>query len=113
MAYSRRKIRTKKSRKSRRNKRSRSYKKGGIGQYNTPPRGANGARYSAAPGQYGQQQQQQQQQYGQQQQNYSPVQGNNNLMGAFNAAATPGPLTGRYNQSGQYSPSSVAYPGWN
>ena len=34
-------------------------------------------------------------------------------MGAFNAAATPGPLTGRYNQSGQYSPSSVAYPGWN
>ena len=110
MAYSRRKIRTKKSRKSRRNKRSRSYRKGGM--FNTPQRNANGVRYSAAPGQYGQQQYGQQQ-YGQQQQNYSPVQGNNNLMGAFNAAATPGPLTGRYNQSGQYSPSSVAYPGWN
>ena len=108
MAYSRRKIRTKRSRKSRRNKRSRSYRKGGM--FNTPQRNANGVRSSAAPGQYGQQQQQYGQQ--QQQQNYSP-QGNNNLMGAFNAAATPGPLTGRYNQSGQYSPSSVAYPGWN
>ena len=106
MAYSRRKIRTKRSRKSRRNKRSRSYRKGG--QFNTPPRGANGVRSSAAYGQ----QQYGQQQYGQQQQNYSP-QGNNNLMGAFNAAATPGPLTGRYNQSGQFSPSSVTYPGYN
>ena len=102
-----RKNRTKRSRtkRSRRNKRTRSYKKGG--QFNTPPRNANGQRFSAAYGQP-------QQQYGQpqQQQNYSP-QGNNNLMGAFNAAATPGPLTGRYNQSGQFSPSSVAYPGYN
>jgi hypothetical protein len=100
MGYTRRKIGTKRSRKSRRNKRSRSYRKGG--QFNTPPRGANGVRSSAAYGQ---------QQYGQQQQNYSPVQGNN-LMGAFNAAS-PGSLSGRYNQSGQFSPTSVAYPGYN
>ena len=107
MAYSRRKIRTKRSRKSRRNKRTRSYKKGG--QFNTPPRNANGQRFSAA---YGQQPNYIPQQQQQQQPNYSP-QGNNNLMGAFNTAATPGPLTGRYNQSGQFSPSSVAYPGYN
>lgn len=104
MAYTRSKRTRIKRTRGRRTRRTRSYKKGG--QFSTPPRGANGVRSSAAPGQYGQQQ------YGQQQQPYSPVQGNN-LMGAFNAAATPGPLTGRYNQNGQFSPSSVAYPGYN
>ena len=92
MAYSRRKIRTKKSRKSRRNKRSRSYRKGG--QFNTPPRGANGQRFSAAPGQFGQQQQQfgqQQQQFGQQQ-NQGAAQGNN-FMAALNSVATPDQYT--------------------
>ena len=106
MAYTRSK-KTRRTKRTRRTRRSRSYKKGG--QFNTPPRGANGVRSSAAPGQYGQPQQP----YGQpQEQNYSP-QGQNNLMGAFNAAATPDHLTGRYNRSGQYSPTSVAYPGWN
>lgn len=108
MAYSRRKIRTKRSRKSRRNKRTRSYRKGGM--FSTPQRNANGVRSSAA---YGQPNGQNGQQNGQQQlqQNDSPIQGNN-LMGAFDASRTPGQLTGRYNQSGQFSPSSSAYP-WN
>ena len=100
MAYTRSKrIRIKRTR-GRRTRRTRSYKKGG--QFSTPPRGANGVRSSAAPGQYGQPQQQ----------NYSPVQGNN-LMNQFDAARTPDNLTGRYNQNGQFSPSSVAYPGYN
>ena len=108
MAYTRSKrIRIKRTR-GRRTRRTRSYKKGG--QFSTPPRGANGRRYSDA---YGQQYGQQQQPYGQpQQQNYSPVQGNN-LMNQFDAARTPDNLTGRYNQNGQFSPSSVAYPGYN
>jgi hypothetical protein len=106
MAYTRSKRTRIKRTRGRRTRRTRSYKKGG--QFSTPPRGANGVRSSVAYGQP-------QQQYGQpqqQQQQYSP-QGQNNLMGAFNSAATPGPLTGRYNNSGQYSPSSIAYPGYN
>ncbi len=66
MAYTRSK-RTRRTRRTRRSRRTRSYKKGG--QFNTPPRGANGVRSSVA---YGQQYGQPQQQYGQQQQ-YSPV----------------------------------------
>ena len=107
MAYTRSKRTRIKRTRGRRTRRTRSYKKGG--QFSTPPRGANGVRSSAAPGQYGQPQQQ----YGQpQQQPYSPVQGNN-LMNQFDAARTPSYLSGRYNNSGQFSPSSVAYPGYN
>ena len=109
MAYTRSKRTRIKRTRGRRTRRTRSYKKGG--QFSTPPRGANGVRSSAA---YGQPYGQPQQQYGQppQQQQYSP-QGQNNLMGAFDAVATPSYLSGRYNNSGQFSPSSVAYPGYN
>ena len=112
MAYTRSKrTRIKRTRGTRRTRRTRSYKKGG--QFNTPPRGANGVRSSVAYGQPPQQYGQPLQQYGQPpQQQYSP-QGQNNLMGAFDAAATPSYLSGRYNNSGQFSPSSVAYPGYN
>jgi hypothetical protein len=93
MAY--RKNRTRRSRRNKRTraKRTRSYKKGGMFP-STPPRGANGQRFSAAPGQFGQQQQQfgqQQQQFGQQQ-NQGAAQGNN-FMAALNSVATPDQYT--------------------
>ena len=93
MAYSRRKIRTKRSRKSRRNKRTRSYRKGGM--FSTPQRNADGVRSSAAygqpNGQNGQQNgQQQNQQFGQQ--NPGAAQGNN-FMAALNSVATPDQYT--------------------
>ena len=76
MAYSRRKIRTKRSRKSRRNKRTRSYRKGG--EFNTPLRNTNGAMSSSTDGQ-------------QKQPNYSP-QGNGNPMGDFNSVSRSDPF---------------------
>ncbi len=90
MAY--RKNRTRRTRRNKRTraKRTRSYKKGGMFP-STPPRNANNQRFSAAPGQFGQQQNQQ---FGQQQnqQYQGPAQGNN-FMAALNSVATPDQYT--------------------